>query len=110
MAGGVANIWGCLIDDTASYDYSLPYSNKHQIKTWSVFFNDHKRFLSDMRASNTISSGCELTDQEMENRNRPGMTYWEGSVTVNGTKAGGPVDGCGYVELTGYAEPFDAPM
>ncbi len=31
------------------------------------------------------------------------VRYWEGSVTVTGSSAGRPVDGRGYVELTGYA-------
>jgi predicted secreted hydrolase len=38
------------------------------------------------------------------------VTYWEGSVSLSGTKAGRVVEGAGYVELTGYAKPFDAPM
>ena len=32
------------------------------------------------------------------------VRYWEGSVGVEGTRAGAPVKGRGYVELTGYAE------
>jgi predicted secreted hydrolase len=31
------------------------------------------------------------------------VRYWEGSVTVRGTRGGRPVSGRGYVELTGYA-------
>jgi predicted secreted hydrolase len=31
------------------------------------------------------------------------VRYWEGSVTVRGTRGGRPVGGRGYVELTGYA-------
>jgi predicted secreted hydrolase len=33
------------------------------------------------------------------------IRYWEGAVAVTGTGAGKEVDGSGYVELTGYAEP-----
>jgi len=51
-----------------------------------------------------------LANQEMRTSRTTNVTYWEGSVTVKGTKAGTPVDGHGYVELTGYAKPFDAPM
>ncbi|MBD3275982.1 MAG: hypothetical protein GF372_11760, partial [Candidatus Marinimicrobia bacterium] len=32
------------------------------------------------------------------------VRYWEGTVQVTGTKNGQPVNGNGYVELTGYAE------
>jgi predicted secreted hydrolase len=39
-----------------------------------------------------------------------GVTYWEGSVAVAGSKNGQSIKGEGYVELTGYAKPFDAPI
>lgn len=40
-----------------------------------------------------------LPDQELFTTVR----YWEGAVDVNGTSSGVPIDGRGYVELTGYA-------
>ncbi|MGD2028914.1 MAG: lipocalin-like domain-containing protein [Desulfobacterales bacterium] len=48
-----------------------------------------------------------LADQEMRTRESTGVTYWEGSVSVRGTKKGRQIDGSGYVELTGYAEAFN---
>ncbi|MEJ2285751.1 MAG: lipocalin family protein [Desulfobacterales bacterium] len=51
-----------------------------------------------------------LADQEMRTSETTGVTYWEGSVSVAGTKTGKPVTGKGYVELTGYDRPFKAPM
>ena len=39
-----------------------------------------------------------INDQELNVRYR----YWEGAVSVNGTKNGKPISGQGYVELTGY--------
>jgi predicted secreted hydrolase len=51
-----------------------------------------------------------LADQEMQSSLSTGVIYWEGSVSIEGTRAGQPVVGQGYVELTGYAQPFDAPM
>jgi hypothetical protein len=62
------------------------------------------------------SLACELTitaqlaDQEMRTQRSTNIVYWEGSVRLHGTKAGTSVEGVGYVELTGYAEPFDAPL
>ena len=53
---------------------------------------------------------ASLRDQEMRTPKSTNVTYWEGSVTASGTRSGGTVSGIGYVELTGYAEPFDAPM
>jgi len=50
------------------------------------------------------SEGLELevvpriADQEL----RTSIRYWEGAVGVRGTSRGEPVDGDGYVELTGY--------
>ena len=35
---------------------------------------------------------------------RTSFTYWEGAVRIDGTSAGAPVSGQGYVELTGYAK------
>jgi predicted secreted hydrolase len=40
-----------------------------------------------------------LANQELVTNVR----YWEGAVDVSGTSGGAPVDGRGYVELTGYA-------
>lgn len=56
----------------------------------------------------TITSN--LPDQEMRTLGRVGATYWEGSVSIAGTKNKHPVKGEGYVELTGYAGAFDAPL
>jgi predicted secreted hydrolase len=39
-----------------------------------------------------------VPDQELN----LGVTYWEGAIRVNGTRAGNPVRGTGYLELTGY--------
>ena len=51
-----------------------------------------------------------LADQEMHTFESTGVTYWEGSVSIRGTKNENPINGRGYVELTGYAEGFDVPM
>ena len=53
---------------------------------------------------------ANLADQEMRTPRSTNVDYWEGSVRVHGTKAGRPVKGVGYVELTGYAAPFKAPL
>lgn len=42
-------------------------------------------------------------DQELDTKRSTKVTYWEGSVSVRGTVKGRPVQGLGYVELTGYA-------
>ena len=45
-----------------------------------------------------------LANQELRTRGSADVTYWEGAVSVSGTKQGRPIAGQGYVELTGYAE------
>ncbi len=57
-----------------------------------------------------VSITSNLADQEMQTAASTGVTYWEGSVSLTGTAKGVKVDGVGYVELTGYAQAFDAPM
>jgi predicted secreted hydrolase len=42
-----------------------------------------------------------LADQELD----VSFRYWEGAVAITGTRQGAPVDGRGYVEMTGYTEP-----
>ena len=51
-----------------------------------------------------------LDNQEMITTGSTGVTYWEGSVTVNGQASGVPVTGRGYMELTGYADPYAPPL
>ncbi len=45
-----------------------------------------------------------LRDQELVTTNSTGVAYWEGAVAIQGTAAGQPTTGEGYVELTGYAQ------
>ncbi len=47
-----------------------------------------------------------LADQELTTRPR----YWEGAVDVDGTRAGRPAAGRGYVELVGYAGTTPGPV
>ena len=48
----------------------------------------------------TLHVRAAVDDQEMPNVMQ---NYWEGAVTVTGTRGTTPVQGVGYVELTGYA-------
>ena len=45
-----------------------------------------------------------VADQELTTQESTRVTYWEGSVKVEGKYKGKPISGVGYVELTGYAE------
>ena len=44
-----------------------------------------------------------VADQELDTRPTTGVVYWEGSQLVTATRAGTPLSGEAYVELTGYA-------
>jgi predicted secreted hydrolase len=58
------------------------------------------------------SEKCKLTikpafeDQELATGKSTGVTYWEGTASVEGLFADQKVDGQAYVEMTGYAEKF----
>lgn len=59
MAGGAANIWGNLLDPRED-GMSHPYPNKHQIKTWSLFWQN--RFAKNMTPDNSLTDGVCLKD------------------------------------------------
>ena len=44
-----------------------------------------------------------MAAQELDTRTTTGVIYWEGSQVVTATRAGAPIGGAAYVELTGYA-------
>ncbi len=54
-----------------------------------------------------LTLAASLADQEMRTARSTGVTYWEGSVQIAGTRGEKTLDGVGYVEMTGYAQPFD---
>jgi predicted secreted hydrolase len=47
-----------------------------------------------------------VKDQELITKQSTRVTYWEGSIRVEGKYQGEPIKGVGYAELTGYAKPF----
>jgi len=53
---------------------------------------------------------ASLDDQEMITTGSTDVTYWEGRVSVSGLAGGVPVTGQGYMELTGYADPYAPPL
>ena len=49
-----------------------------------------------------------LKEQELITTRSTQVTYWEGAVEIVGRSGSQPISGQGYVELTGYAKPFQA--
>ena len=64
---------------------------------WSIKVPDHR---IELLLTPTIR------DQELITKESTRVTYWEGSLRVEGKYQGDPIKGVGYVELTGYAKPF----
>ncbi len=50
-----------------------------------------------------LTCRAALAAQEMRAALTPGLHYWEGAVDYSGTRAGAPLTGRGYLEMTGYA-------
>ena len=46
-----------------------------------------------------------LRSQELVSGVGAGLSYWEGAITVGGTRDNKPAKGVGYLEMTGYAHP-----
>jgi predicted secreted hydrolase len=52
-----------------------------------------------------LSERTALKNQELFANNSVTPAYWEGAVTYDGRMHGQPVEGVGYLEMTGYANP-----
>jgi len=46
-----------------------------------------------------------LKSQELVSGMAAGLSYWEGAITVGGTRDSKPAHGVGYLEMTGYVRP-----
>jgi predicted secreted hydrolase len=47
-----------------------------------------------------------VSDQELMTLKSTRVTYWEGTVSIQGQFQGRPIRGKGYVEMTGYDRRF----
>ncbi len=52
-----------------------------------------------------LDAAAAVDAQELHTDRSTRVTYWEGVIDVTGTRAGEPVAGSGYLEMTGYAGP-----
>jgi predicted secreted hydrolase len=48
-----------------------------------------------------------LPSQELAGKTRLSPSYWEGAITVTGNRENKPLQGTGYLEMTGYDRPFE---
>ena len=51
-----------------------------------------------------LAAQTELEDQELWSEGSVSPSYWEGAVTYGGSLHGRPIEGVGYLEMTGYRE------
>jgi predicted secreted hydrolase len=81
-------------------EWTSPTTGTTYPSRWTIEVPDH-----DL----TMRVSPSLPDQELDTRATTGVIYWEGEAVVEAMFRGQPVDGYGYVELTGYApyEPLD---
>jgi predicted secreted hydrolase len=50
-----------------------------------------------------LAARAAFADQELRTEESTGVTYWEGSINIEGTGESKPISGRGYLEMTGYA-------
>ena len=62
--------------------------------------------ISIPRVGLILSVTPKQADQELITERSTQVTYWEGAVAISGVMRDIPLVGEGYVELTGYAQPF----
>jgi predicted secreted hydrolase len=51
----------------------------------------------------SLTAKSAFVNQELSTSESTGVTYWEGSIEVEGNSAGRPLRGRGYLEMTGYS-------
>ena len=54
-----------------------------------------------------LATATRLKSQELSNGGKLSPNYWEGAITVQGTRAESNLRGVGYLEMTGYDRPIE---
>ena len=86
---------------TASEFTLTPEAQWHSPKTGANYPVAWKVKIPSRQMELTVQA--VMNDQELVTTESTRVNYWEGAVEVTGTKAGRPVQGRGYLEMTGYA-------
>ena len=97
--------------DGTTYTLSLPEMHVDVLDHWTSPVSG-TRYPSGWRLSIpswhlSLLLVPKMQNQELITERSTQVTYWEGAVKVSGQVGERPVTGQGYVELTGYAEPFE---
>ena len=54
-----------------------------------------------------LAATTRLKSQELAGGSKIAPSYWEGAIAIEGTRRGESIRGVGYLEMTGYARPFE---
>lgn len=54
-----------------------------------------------------LAATTKLKSQELAGGSKIAPSYWEGAIAIEGTRRGESIRGVGYLEMTGYARPFE---
>lgn len=84
------------IQNTVLDHWKSPITGANYPSGWRLEINDPL-----LHATFTITP--QLKDQELAVYQSTGNSYWEGAVTIAGQSSSQPIQGEGYIELTGYA-------
>ena len=84
------------VSSTVLDHWKSPTTGANYPSGWRLTINDPL-----LQATLTITP--QLKDQELTAYQSTGNSYWEGAVSIDGQSAGKPIQGEGYIELTGYA-------
>ena len=57
----------------------------------------------------TLEAKTSLAAQELTGQSKLSPNYWEGAITLTGSRSGQALSGVGYLELTGYDEALHLP-
>jgi predicted secreted hydrolase len=100
-SGGVTHLERDGIEVEVLAHWESPHSEKRYPAKWRLT-------LPSLGLSLLVTPN--MADQEMLTPESALPSYWEGSVSAVGNRRDRRLTGSGYVELTGYARAFDAPL
>jgi predicted secreted hydrolase len=91
-----------LTKDEFNIEVLAQYTSKKSGATYPAKWN-----ISVPKIGLKVTLTPAVQEQELITQESTRITYWEGSVSIAGTREGKPLTGKGYVELTGYAKPLN---
>ncbi len=103
--GGTEMTGGTFIDEQGC-QFAISQYDLQSLRTWQSPHTDAiyplDWTLSLPEQDIELSINATFDDQELDCRQTTFNVYWEGEVTVSGTRKGQAVQGLGFVELAGY--------